>query len=107
MPRREPFASHSAGAARSTLSGQSLSDTLDLPCLALSTLRCQTPVWEDLPPAPRLLTILNTFRDPLSGPDTFKLSQRTNPCLILTRALSGDLIIPIIPKQKLRPREVK
>ena len=73
MPRREPFAPHSAGAARSTLLGLSFSDTLDLPCLAPSTLRCQTPVPEGFPPAPRLLTILNTFRAPHSGPDTFQM----------------------------------
>ena len=72
VPRREPFASHSAGAAHSLLLGQSFSDTLDLPCLALSTLRCQTPVQEAFRPAPRLLTILNTFRAPHSGPDTFQ-----------------------------------
>ena len=72
VPRREPFASHSAGAAHSLLLGQSFSDTFDLPCLALSTLRCQTPVQEAFRPAPRLLTILNTFRAPHSGPDTFQ-----------------------------------
>ena len=72
MPRREPFAPHSTGTACSTLLGQSFSDTLDLPCLALSTLRCQTPVQEGFRPAPRLLTILNTFRAPHSGPDTFQ-----------------------------------
>ena len=72
VPRREPFASHSAGAAHSLLLGQSFSDTFDLPCLALSTLRCQTPVQEGFRPAPRLLTILNTFRAPHSGPDTFQ-----------------------------------
>lgn len=72
MPRREPYAPHSAGAASSTLLGQSFSDTLDLPCLALSTLRCQTPVWVAFPPAPRLLTILNAFRAPHSGPDIFQ-----------------------------------
>ena len=73
VPRREPFASHSAGAAHSLLLGQSFSDTFDLPCLALSTLRCQTPVQEGFRPAPRLLTILNTFRAPHSGPDTFQM----------------------------------
>ena len=72
MPRSEPFAPHSTGTARSTLLGQSYSDTLELPCLALSTLRCQTSVQEVFPPEPRLLTILNTFRAPHSGPDTFQ-----------------------------------
>ena len=72
MPRREPFAPHGTGAARSTLLGLSFSDTLDLPWLALSTLRCQISLQEVFPPALRLLEILNTFRAPHSGPDSFQ-----------------------------------
>ena len=70
--RRKPFAPHSAGAACSPLLGQSFSDTLDLPWLALSTLRCQISLQEVFPPALRLLEILNTFRAPHSGPDSFQ-----------------------------------
>ena len=76
VPRREHFAPHGTGAARSPVLGQSFSDTLDLPCLAPSTLRCQTPVPEGFPPAPRLLTILILSEPPTVGQIPFKRSQR-------------------------------